>query len=972
MDFKNQPAKLFVPKISGTTSRFFYWRLFAIGGFGAALIVSLGLLAHATIAISFAQESSLMAWWPFAGSASDAVGSAPGTVSGATVTTGHDGTANGAYLLNGTSDYISFGTNKFSLDQTNTLTVSLWVKPVSDSATAYYDPIMVRSGYVRPFAIQYVSGGIRIGIRVPSDVIYLTSHTSLADNTWNHVAVTYNGSQVVLYINGAVDGSVSASGSLDVSNNETTQIGKSPEANQYFSGAVDDARIYSQALNASEIQALYNGSDPTPSPTSCTENWTCGDWLSCSSGTQTRTCTDANSCGTTTTRPATTQSCGGVCTESWTCAAWSACSAAGTQTRTCTDTTACGTTAGKPAETQSCTYIPPTGGTTYYVDFDGGSDSAPGTSAGSAWKHAPGDPNATGNANRNLQPGNKVLFKGGVHYRGSIDIPSSGTAGNYITYDGDSWPGLAGTKAIIDGSEPITNTNWHKCSSAADCGGNSNWNNIYYSYITQPTHLTVAPALFLNLIQDDQPVKAAQNPPSDEPYYQVTTNYYSVPASSVSATSLTDPRLDAMGGSSLVGAYVYLWVNPNGVVSSKISGYNSSSKTITFETANVYTDRATLYSIANSLHNAVLDSPGEYYYNETAEANGSHKIYLWPLGNRDLTAGGEVSYSTRTSGIRFGGNNFVVIEGFKIQKQGGDSFGEGIAIGKGSYLTTDLVVRNNEIALRTGDIDGIYLTNANNVLAENNYIHDTGVGRGMTFSGANVTVRNNLLERVGGTGIFFAGVHGGQIINNSLIDNHGVHGNGISTYLGSENILVANNRVINSNIAYTFEYSKDFTIINNIFDGSNHTTYVVAAWGGMTGSVNFFNNTVLGSTNDCSILFTAGAQYNLKNNIMDGGGSATSLDRSNNIYTSLCWNQDASKYGWSLGSNEIFEPNLGSLFGSDYRLKDGSPAVNRGANLAGSVNTDIEGTLRPQGSAWDIGAYEYYSGHPVTPPPHPV
>jgi hypothetical protein len=43
------------------------------------------------------------------------------------------------------------------------------------------------------------------------------------------------------------------------------------------------------------------------------------------------------------------------CSESWSCTAWSACSQGGTQTRTCTDQNACGTTTSKPAESQSCT-----------------------------------------------------------------------------------------------------------------------------------------------------------------------------------------------------------------------------------------------------------------------------------------------------------------------------------------------------------------------------------------------------------------------------------------------------------------------------------------------------------------------------------------------------------------------------------------------------------------------------------------
>ncbi len=43
----------------------------------------------------------------------------------------------------------------------------------------------------------------------------------------------------------------------------------------------------------------------------CVENWNCGAWSVCSSGTQTRVCTDSNSCGTTGSKPLESQSCSG-------------------------------------------------------------------------------------------------------------------------------------------------------------------------------------------------------------------------------------------------------------------------------------------------------------------------------------------------------------------------------------------------------------------------------------------------------------------------------------------------------------------------------------------------------------------------------------------------------------------------------------------------------------------------------------
>jgi len=91
----------------------------------------------------------------------------------------------------------------------------------------------------------------------------------------------------------------------------------------------------------------------------CTPNWSCTNWSTCANSTQTKTCTDLNNCGVLTNKPATTQSCVNACTEHWQCAGWSNCIFTdaygnGTQTKTCTDTNNCGTTANKPATTQTC------------------------------------------------------------------------------------------------------------------------------------------------------------------------------------------------------------------------------------------------------------------------------------------------------------------------------------------------------------------------------------------------------------------------------------------------------------------------------------------------------------------------------------------------------------------------------------------------------------------------------------------
>ncbi len=89
---------------------------------------------------------------------------------------------------------------------------------------------------------------------------------------------------------------------------------------------------------------------------------------------------------------------------------------------------------------------------TYFVDFSGGSDASDGKSQGTAFKHAPGDTNATGNAaSVTLAPGDVVLLKGGLEYDGTITLTTSGTAQAPIVLEGGAQQGWGSGTAIVDG-----------------------------------------------------------------------------------------------------------------------------------------------------------------------------------------------------------------------------------------------------------------------------------------------------------------------------------------------------------------------------------------------------------------------------------------------------------------------------------------------------------------------------------------
>jgi hypothetical protein len=88
---------------------------------------------------------------------------------------------------------------------------------------------------------------------------FLDSTVVLPKNTWTHVASTYNGSTLSVWVNGVRSGSMAVSGTT-CANDRPLAIGAKnypagqPEA--FWDGQLDDVRIYRRALSATEIRGL--------------------------------------------------------------------------------------------------------------------------------------------------------------------------------------------------------------------------------------------------------------------------------------------------------------------------------------------------------------------------------------------------------------------------------------------------------------------------------------------------------------------------------------------------------------------------------------------------------------------------------------------------------------------------------------------------------------------------------------------
>jgi hypothetical protein len=98
--------------------------------------------------------------------------------------------------------------------------------------------------------------------------------SNLALNSWTHLATTYDGTTLRLYVNGVQVASKAQTGTLAISSNPLT-IGGDPIWGQHFAGRIDEVRVYNSALSAAQIQADMNaaiggGSGDTQPPTAPT------------------------------------------------------------------------------------------------------------------------------------------------------------------------------------------------------------------------------------------------------------------------------------------------------------------------------------------------------------------------------------------------------------------------------------------------------------------------------------------------------------------------------------------------------------------------------------------------------------------------------------------------------------------------------------------------------------------------------
>ncbi|MFA5856362.1 MAG: LamG-like jellyroll fold domain-containing protein [Candidatus Pacearchaeota archaeon] len=238
----------------------------------------------------------------------------------------------------------------------NQMTYSLWVKRYSSLNT--YNMFM---GQHLPYFGFMSDGRIIFSMNIAGTQKSVYSIKKLLDNTWYNLVFTYDGTSMKIYIDGVLDNTLNAPGTVTYYSTYKFSFGDGRSSLWYpFKGAIDEVRVYNSAISASDITSDYNyiftlpiltppsyPTNPTTpitnpilppinpcTPTTCPilgkscGSWSdgCGSYLTCGICPIGQTCSNGN-CITTCTPSCTNKQCGpdgcsgfcGTCTSPLVC-----------------------------------------------------------------------------------------------------------------------------------------------------------------------------------------------------------------------------------------------------------------------------------------------------------------------------------------------------------------------------------------------------------------------------------------------------------------------------------------------------------------------------------------------------------------------------------------------------------------------------------------------------------------------------
>ncbi len=166
----------------------------------------------------------------------------------------------GSLSLDGLDDYVA---SQSAVNiTTNQITLEAWVYPTATQASGsimYFNTPPNRYVY-----LGLESGGVWFVIGDPAGVAHKLRKGGLVANQWHHLAATYDGSIMRLYINGTevttfdVETDRSFTSGFNLSTRLYISLDAFTLSGQNFHGPLDEIRVWDYARSAAQISAARN------------------------------------------------------------------------------------------------------------------------------------------------------------------------------------------------------------------------------------------------------------------------------------------------------------------------------------------------------------------------------------------------------------------------------------------------------------------------------------------------------------------------------------------------------------------------------------------------------------------------------------------------------------------------------------------------------------------------------------------
>ncbi len=161
---------------------------------------------------------------------------------------GFPGKINNCVNFSGMSaDYIQIPS---TIPRLENFTISLWANLTNPIYDRFTFSLLENNG-IR----MYIDNGGNIHPSIWHGGYYESGFSGMANNTWTHLVMAYNGTYVTLYVNNTILGTVYAP--THSIRNSTDEIGNLETAGGW-SGGIDEFGIWNRSLNSTEISELYN------------------------------------------------------------------------------------------------------------------------------------------------------------------------------------------------------------------------------------------------------------------------------------------------------------------------------------------------------------------------------------------------------------------------------------------------------------------------------------------------------------------------------------------------------------------------------------------------------------------------------------------------------------------------------------------------------------------------------------------